>query len=275
MVRFHNVFAACTVFGAALWAGAVSAQTPAATYLFQNNFAAVQSGKPALVQVDPQATSLFETDTVFGQSRTVYHFIGSASPPAQQSGLTLNTTGLVTPNNYSVELVTELADRPNSYRRLLDVQNRASDAGFYVNPGNSLELFPVSGGAGLFTSSIYHHIVLTDSTANTVNAYLDGTLAFTATSSIMHLNSDLADNPSALLGFFLDNTAGGGQGEYSTGKIALARLYDGVLTGAQVSALAQNPFATPNATPEPGSIALFTGMCLSGSVFVARRRRRK
>jgi hypothetical protein len=274
MGRFPNVFTACALAVATLSAGTASAQTVTATYLFGSTFEAVQSGVPALVPIDPQATSTFETDTVFGQSRTVYHFIGT-TVPAQQSGLTLNTTGLVTPNNYSVELVTELADRPNAYRRLLDVQNRASDSGFYVNPSNNLEVYPVSGGTGAFTTGIYHHIVLTDANSNTVNAYLDGALSFTASTSIMHLNSDLVNNPNELLGFFLDNTAGGGQGEYSTGKIALARLYDGVLTGSQVATLSSNPFgSTAASTPEPGVVGLLMGMGLSGSIFVLRRRRK-
>lgn len=273
MVRFHKAYFACALLSATLCAGSASAQTLAATYRFNGSFAAVEAGKPALITVDPQAASLFEGDTVFGQSRTVYHFVGNTTP-LQQAGLTLNTTGLVTPNNYSVEIVAELSDRVGQYRRLLDVQNRASDNGFYVNPSDNLELFPVSGGSGAFSSSVYHHIVLTDASDDAVNAYLDGALAFSTTSTIMHLNSDLANNPNELLSFFLDNTVGGGQGEYSTGKIALAKVYDGVLTSQQVSTLARNPFAA-TATPEPGSIALLTGMCLSGSVFVVRRRRRK
>ncbi len=274
VTRFHNAAVACALFGAMLCAKTTLAQTPAASYLFNNTFAAVEAGKPALAQIDPQALSQFESDTVFGQGRTVYHFNGS-TVPANQAGLTLNTTGLLTPNNYSAEIVVELLDRPNSYRRLLDVQNRQSDAGFYVNPGNNLELFPTSGGSGSFSNSVYHHIVVTDASSNTVNAYLDGSLAFTASTSIMHLNSDLANNPNALLGYFLDNTAGGGQGEYSTGKIALARVYDGVLTAPQVSALARNPFGTSAATPEPGNISLLVGMCLSGGMFAVRRHRRK
>lgn len=273
MIRFHNAFVVCALFGVTLGAQSAFAQTPAATYMFNNTFAAVEAGKPALVPVDPQGTSVFENDTVFGQSRKVYHFIGTTTP-ANQSGLTLNTTGLVTPNNYSAELVFEFFDRANAYRRVLDVQNRQSDNGFYVNPPNNLELFPVSGGSGGFTTSVYHHVVLTDASDNTVKAYLDGSLAFTATSPIMHLNSDLTNNPNQLLTFFLDNTVAGGQGEYSTGKIALARIYDGVLTGQQVSSLASNPFGAPS-TPEPGSIALLTGLFLSGSVFVRHCRRRK
>lgn len=272
MYRFHKAFSVCALLGAMCCTGAVSAQVPAATYLFKNTFAAVEGGRPALTSTDPLGASLFETDTVFGQSRTVYHFIGNTTP-AQQAGLTLNTTGLVTPNNYSVELVAELSDGVGQYRRLLDVQNRQSDNGFYVDPSNNLNLFLFSSGNGGFTSSVYHHIVLTDASSNTVNAYLDGSLAFTTSSSVMHLDSDLTDNPNKLLNFFLDNTVGGGQGEYSTGKIALARLYDSVLTGSQVSSLASRPFGAAN-TPEPNSFALLTGMCLSGSVFLVRRRRR-
>src|SRR5947209_3349849 len=74
------------------------------TYLFNNNLSAQESGAPALTAVDPQATSGFQTDTVFGQSRTVYNFIGNTTP-AQQAGLSLDTTGRIPANNYSVEMV--------------------------------------------------------------------------------------------------------------------------------------------------------------------------
>src|SRR5438045_3461663 len=87
------------------FAAAAHAATAVATYEFNNNFNADQAGAPALVPTDPTATSVFQNDTVLGASRPVWAFNGNASPPSQQAGLTLNTTGLVSPQSYSVDMV--------------------------------------------------------------------------------------------------------------------------------------------------------------------------
>jgi hypothetical protein len=60
----------------------------------------------------------------------------------------------------------------------------------------------------------------------------------------MNLNN--VNNPGYLMHFFLDNVAGGGTGEFADGRVALVRLWGGVLTAAEVRRLAQNPFV-----PEP------------------------
>src|SRR5689334_969037 len=104
-----------------------AAQTPAATYQFGGSLAAQEAGKPSLVSVDPLGKNGFETANVFGQARQVFHWVGGATPPTQQAGLTLNTKGLVAPNNYSVELVFEFlepAQAGGGWRRILDTQNR-------------------------------------------------------------------------------------------------------------------------------------------------------
>jgi hypothetical protein len=234
-----------------------------ATYEFGNTFAADEVGAPAIVPVDPLGLSGFGTDTVFGVTRSVYSFAGSASPTTDQAGLTLDTTGLVDPEHYSVDMVFELNDRVNAWRRILDVQNRQSDNGFYVDPSNNLDVYPVSGSTAAWSNGVYHHVVLTvDGTA--VVAYLDGTSQFSTTTALMDLDFDPASNPNAVLGFFLDNVVAGGQGEWSSGSIALARLWDGVLTADEASSLAANPFV-----PEPGALAI-----ASPAVLLLGRRRR-
>lgn len=236
--------------------------TPVATFLFQGNLNAQQGGVSALSAVDPSGVAGFVSDTVLGNTRTVYSFGGSTTPNLQ-GGLVFNSTGLISPNNYSVELVFAFSAGNNLWRRILDVADRSTDAGFYVDPSNNLDLFPVSGGAGLFSTSIYHSVVLTVAPgSNTVVSYLDGTQAFSTTTTVMDITS--ATN---MMNLFLDNTVGGGQGEYSPGHIALFRVYSGVLDSRQVSTLAANPFASA-AVPEPSSFFL---MCSAGAVLVGFR----
>jgi hypothetical protein len=81
------------------------------TYAFNNFLAAQQGGVAALTAVDPLGTNGYQTQTVFGSTRTVYHFDG-ATPPADQGGLSLNTTGLVANNSYSVEMLFESSGVP-------------------------------------------------------------------------------------------------------------------------------------------------------------------
>ena len=240
--------------------------TPAATYLFRGSLNAEQGAVPALSAVDPSGVAGFVSDAVLGNARTVYNF-GGATTPNLQGGLAFNSTGLIAANNYSVELVFEFSTGTNAWRRILDVADRSTDSGFYIDPTNNLDIYPVSGGSGLFTTSAYHSVVLTVAPgSNAVVAYLDGTQAFSTTSTVMDITS--ATN---LVNLFLDNTSGGGLGEYSPGHIALFRVYAGVLGSGQVSTLAANPFASA-AVPEPSSLFL---MCSAGIALVGLRQFRR
>ena len=257
------LFTLTALAGAAL---PLSAQTAVATYEFHNTLNADQSGAPALSATDPLLTSGFGTDSVYGATRDVYNFSGTTTP-AEQAGLTLDTSSLISPDNYSVEMVFKFTERDGGWRRILDVENRQSDNGFYVNPGNNLTVYPLAGSTNAFATNVYHHVVLTDGPDNTVKGYLDGTLQFTDSTTLMRL--DQADNPGHLLNFFLDNTVAGGQGEFSSGSIGLARVYNGVLSDDQVLNLSQNPF---NATPAPGALSVALLGVVPGVIFLRRRR---
>jgi concanavalin A-like lectin/glucanase superfamily protein len=216
-----------------------------ATYLFQNSFAAAEPGAPILGPVDPNGTTSFTPASVLGATRTVWSFAGLASPPASQAGLTLAPAGRVNPRSYSLDMVVELSERNAAWRRLVDVQNRQSDSGFYVDPSNNLAIYPVSGSTAAFTTGDYHHIVLAvdgSTSPTTVTSYLDGAMQFSTATDLMNLDGDPLDNPQQIFNVFLDNVAAGGQGEWSTGQIGLLRLWDGVVTPEQAMTLALQPF---------------------------------
>jgi len=247
---------------AVLCMSAANAATLLATYQFNNNLNANQGGVPALTAVDPSAAAGFTTDTVFGSSVTVYGW-GGTTTPASQGGFTVNTsTILPSTTSYSAELVFEFNTASTGWRRIADVLNRTSDSGFYVDPGSHLDVFPIGAGINTFTNNAYHHVVLTDS-SGTAKAYLDGTLELTLAAAGM-------DNINNVLTFFLDNTAGGGQGEWAPGRISLLRLYDGVLTDAEVAANFQ-ALSSTTGVPEPATYSLL----LAGVTGLLLRRRIK
>lgn len=258
----RHVFLCGTFLTAAIAATNANAASAVATYFFQDNLNAVQSGVPALTAVDPTNSSGFVSSNVNGVTRDVYAFNGTASPVTSQGGLTLGTSSLLTdPAKYSVDMVFEFSDRAGQYRRILDVQNRQSDNGLYVDPSNNLDIYPVAGSSAAWTNGVFHHMVMTvDHTTapSTVNTYLDGVSQFSASTDLLNLNLDPTSNPNQLITLFLDNVVGGGQGEWSSGQIALFRLWDGVLTPTEAQTLA----------PEPASLSI-----LAAGVLLLRRRR--
>ena len=248
----------------ALAAGAQAAPAPVAAYGFDDTLASSVAGAPALTVTDPLNMSGFATDTVFGVSQQVWNFGGAATPLADQGGLTLDTTGLLTSNDvYSLELVFKFNDRANAWRRIVDVSSRSSDAGFYVDPSNDLNVYPVGGGAA-FSNGTYHDVFLVDN-AGSVTFYLDGSAQATLTTGVMNIDASNDIN------LFLDNLVGGGLGEWSSGSIASVRLYNAALDAVPPPDMPP-PLPPVAAVPEPGTCALMiAGLGALG--FVARRRR--
>jgi hypothetical protein len=235
-----------------------------AAYTFGNTLAAVEPGVTALTAVDPLGTSGYQTATVFGNSRTTYNFNGAASPASDQGGLDFNTTGLIS-TTYSVEMIVSLT-AGTGWRRLLDSLDRQSDSGLYIDPNSNLDDFPSGAGTGSpFTANSFFDIFVTVDPANIVTGYLNGAQQFSVSSSDLVIATNT-------LGFFLDNTAAGGQNEWSSGNVALIKIFDTVLTPGDVAAETADPFqgTTTSGTPEPGSwLLVLSGV--AGAVIMKRR----
>lgn len=242
-------------------AAAAAAPTPVAEYAFGNSLASSVAGAPSLVAVDPLGVSGFATDTVLGSSRTVWQF-GGTSDNASQGGLSLDIASLLPRNNlYSVQIVFKFTENENRWRRIVDVDDRQSDNGFYVDPQNRLDIFPVAGGAA-FSNDVYHDVVLSNDRGS-VTFFLDGGTQATVNTTVM----DLTDS-NGRMNFFLDNVVAGGQHEYSSGSVALIRIFDTALVPADVVTLPPIP-----AVPEPTTWALLAGG-LGIVAWAARRSRR-
>jgi len=252
-------------FGAVLGFSATGANGASlvATYTFNDTLAAVEASAPTLVSIDPLLQNGFETALVNGVSQRVFKWSGDGSSSTLNAGLSLDATGLVAYDNYSVELTFEfesLAAYGSGWRRIMDTQNRQSDNGFYVEPGNSLQVYPVVTGSTLFTTPGFHSVVLSNflvGGVREVKAYLDGNLELVSNTD--QLNLDNANNPGHLLHFFVDNLAGPAQQEFANGRIASLRLYDGIVVPS---------------VPEPTSASLIAlGLLGVGLAGLARRRR--
>ena len=229
------------------------AATLVADYEFNGNLNSSVAGAPALIAVDPQGVATF--------SNGVYNFGGANEPTNQQGGLQFNnSSGLLSSTSYSIYLDFKFDDRNGAWRRIVDVQNRTSDDGFYVDPGNNLDVYPVSSSSSGFSTGDFHKVLLTVGNG-VVTAYLDGdgsNQVLQTTTDVMNIN-----NPENVINLFLDNTQGGGQGEWSAGSIDQALFYNGVVTFAQVGAVPE--FSTW------GMMILGFG----GLGFMAYRRRRQ
>lgn len=252
---------------ALLAAGAAGAQaaTTVALYEFNGNFNPVAgSGASALGSVDPLQQGAFVSDVVNGVDRTVFRFGGSAFPSTSQGGLQFVNAGLMNPNSYSIEAYFSF-DAVSGWRRIIDTRDRTEDTGFYVLNGG-LQLYPSNVGAGSFAANVYNHVILTFN-GSTAVAYLDGIAQSTQATSYYSLPA------SNVISLFLDNTVSVAPNEYSSGKIAWARFYDGALNADEALSAyhAAVDFEVP-AVPEPSTYALM----LAGAtavLLVARRRR--
>ncbi len=249
---------------AALPALPASAVTLVGSYGFNNSLTSSTAGGPALSLIDPTGISGFATEKVFGTDRTVFQFKGSTAG-GSQSGLVFDAAGL-SANSYSVAMTFKFNERNGGWRRILGTNDRTADAGFYVNTSNNLAVFPTAGSNVNFVSGEYRNVVLTVD-GNKVSAFIDGGASFATMSDVMSLTKG-----SGALTFFADNILGSGFGEWSSGSIAALRVYDGVLSAAEIAELNQIPFVS-GAVPEPATWAmLISGFGLVGGMMRRRRR---
>jgi hypothetical protein len=249
-LRGKGLLCASALCTALAFGGSTRAATLVADYEFNGNLSSSIAGAPDLVATDPLGTNSF--------TGGVYNWTGANEPTTDQGGLTFDSTGLLNPTNYTVALTFKFNERNDEWRRIIDVQNRMSDDGFYVDPSNNLDVFPVAGSTSAFSTGVFHTVTLTvDGTV--VTAFLDGVEQFhSLTTNVMDISN--SDNPGNLINLFLDNTVGGGQGEWSSGSIDSAQFYNGI--------------APPMATPEPSTWAMLL-LGFAGLGFAGYRRTRQ
>jgi hypothetical protein len=218
-----------------------------ATYDFDNNLNAVESGVTRLTAIDPSSKSKFTTESVFGSIENVYEFNTTDTTTTGQAGLKVNVTGLIKYDDYTIEIVFRLFNNPNKYRKILDVSNRTKDSGLYIDPSNKFRVYPNSSTNISFNSNQWYKVVLTVRTASNINktsVFVDGVLAVESYVDSLKINNP--DNPNNILHFFLDDAQV--PNEYSTGQVASIRLFDNAICNPK-DLTTPRPTKTPNATP--------------------------
>ena len=220
-----------------------------ANYQFQNTLSSTIPSAPDLV---PFVLGSYSSASIGGTPTTVYNF-------GKQQGLSLDTTGLIS-DNYTIAALFSF-DEILSWKKILDFKNLTSDNGLYIYDGQ-LQFYPVADDGPTVGPGTFFEAVLTrDSSTALVTAYFDGTPVFSFTDSFSFGVISAAN----LLNIFQDDGVTGG-GESSSGSVAGLRIFNNVLTDAEVAAL---DLRTPS--PVPGPLPLLG----AGAAFGWSRRLRK
>lgn len=212
-----------------------------ANYQFQNTLSSTIASAPDLV---PFVLGSYSSASIGGTPTTVYNF-------GKQQGLSLDATGLIS-DNYTIAALFSFDDI-SYYRKILDFKNLTSDTGLYTIGGQLNFYNEASGGPTVGPGTFFEVVLTRDSSNALMTAYFDGTPVFSFSDS-SSLGVISAAN---LLNIFQDDAATGGN-ESSSGSVAGLRIFDNVLTDAEVAALdLRTPSAVPGPLPLFGAAAAF------------------
>ena len=152
-------------------------------------------------------------------------------------------------------------DTLGTWQKVVDFSGLLQDYGFYTS-GSGYDLYNYGGAYGHLTAKQDTRLTLTRGADAAVRVYQDGLLVGTVADT-----QGYADFAGHDANFFRDDR---GLNEAAAGSVDFIRIYDNVLTQAQVYALMD-----PSKVPEPASAALMVmGLSLLGlSVGKGRRQR--
>ncbi len=186
----------------------------------------------------------YSSASIGGTPTTVYNF-------GKQEGLSLDISGLIS-DNYTIAALLQF-NEITSHRKIFDFKNLTSDRGLYARNGR-LNFYNVTSGGPAVGPGTFFEVVLTrDSLTNLIIAYFDGSpvFSFSDSSSLGVLSA------ANLLNIFQDDATTSGN-ESSSGSVAGLRIFDNVLTDAEVAALdLRTPSAVPGPLPLFGAAAAF------------------
>jgi uncharacterized protein (TIGR03437 family) len=228
-----------------------------ATYNFQNSVAPSQGAASPLNVLNPTGNNAYITDTVLGQPRTVLQL--ASSRPSQNAGFSVSTVNLLNPLSYSVEMLFTFTEGAGTFRRVLDVLDRTSDRGLYINNNGKFDFSRLASVSNFtLTNGSYVHMVMVVND-NRAILYLNGNADNNLSTNSMNLTT-----ANRTLTFFLDNLQDTSPNEFASARVALLRLYSNPLTAAEARQLATSPF---NSTVGIGPPSFQTNGVRNGATF--------
>jgi hypothetical protein len=233
--RAVSLLGGVAIVAALIGASTACAATPIGDYQLQGTRASSGAG-PALLDVG--GSNSFQNDSVMGTSRQVLAF-------PLHSGVKMTPTGLGSSNPAYSIVTTFRLDAVDGFRRILDPSNGTDDDGFYNEDGKARYFGPaLTGPTVVFVNDVYATVAITSlPSPATTKFYVNGSLQIDAPQT----EPVVADT----LRFFKDNDTSTTD-EDSAGAVSCIRVYDGVLTSAEVEAIGASPTCgtiTPPTTP--------------------------
>src|SRR5262245_54796958 len=226
--------------------GGVLTSSANLTHLYQFNSLTDALGGPALVS---------EGGTLSG---------GRYSFNANQ-GLRLSNA-LASNSNYSIELVMRyntLGAGTSQFKKFIDFANRTSDRGMYVkrnaaNTADNVVFFDGSAGTGVVSAGVdFHFVIARNGTSGVTTIYLNGVLQATYANGSTASNAAIVSAANVLT-FFEDDGNPNPGGEAGAGSTDYIAIYDGPLSSADVTALAND-----YTQPPPSAVTVNEGQTAS------------
>lgn len=227
------------------------AQNLVADYRFGGSYLSAAGTPPAMAPIGAPG---FVSENVDGVPRTVLGF------PAG-SGCRIPGANAVIGTSYTITVLFRFDD-VNSWKRLIDFKNRATDWGLYTYFGNLNFYNIITGSGSAIAAGNYVQVTLTRNAQGNVRGFVNGSPEIEFIDSA----SEALLGPDRILSFFQDDTVVAN--EHTSGAVARIRIWDGPLDPAAVATLDRLPggAGAPPVITSNGPLTLTSGSSFTFTV---------